>query len=100
MADVAVDVEGWIQLDDELGRIREDARAVNSFMEQRVNTQWEVCSVGLIAEIALIYVVVQRNGAPVWLIRAAWCENNVLQWLARNGILPPAVNSVVWHSGE
>ncbi len=52
------------------------------------------------AEFALIWMCVQRNGAPVWLIRAAWCENNVLQWLARKGILPPAVDSVVWRCAE
>jgi hypothetical protein len=51
-----------------------------------------VC-VGLFAELALI--AVKKNGAPVWLVRAAQCEKNVLQWLVDKKIEPPAVDSIV-----
>jgi hypothetical protein len=55
---------------------------------------------GLFAGFALTSMVVQRNGAPVWLIQAADCVENVLQWLVDKGIKPPAVNSFVWYCGE
>ncbi len=57
-------------------------------------------SVGLFAEFALIRVIVQRNGAPVWLGWAAECNKHVLQWLDDKGIKPPAVDSSVWHYGK
>ncbi len=50
----------------------------------------------LIPRTTLILAVVQKNGAPVWLIRAAVCDKNVLEWLAEKGIKPPAVDSFVW----
>ncbi len=53
------------------------------------------CVVGLFAEFALIWMVVQENGAPVWLFCAAFCEKNVLQWLVDKGIKPPSVDSYV-----
>ncbi len=56
--------------------------------------------VGLFAEFALTWMVAQRNGAPVWLGRAAVCDKNVLQWFVDNGIKPPAVDSWVRHCGE
>jgi hypothetical protein len=42
MTDVIVDKASWEKLNTELSTICEDARKVNSFMEQRVNTKWEV----------------------------------------------------------
>jgi hypothetical protein len=45
-------------------------------------------------------MVVQKNGAPVWLVRAARCDKNVVQWLADKGIKPPAVDSDVCDCGE
>ncbi len=56
--------------------------------------------VALFVEFALILMIVQKNGAPVWLARVAFCDRNVLQWLVAKGIKPPAVDSYVWHCGE
>ncbi len=56
--------------------------------------------VGVRAEFAWTWMVVQKNGAPVWLVLAAWCNTNVVQWLADEKIKPPAVDSYVWHFGE
>ncbi len=97
MGDVVVDKDEWLKLSSELYGIREDATAVNKFMARHANKKWEVCSasVGLFAEFALIRIIVKKNGAPVWLIRAANCEENVLQWLVDNGITSTAVDSFV-----
>jgi hypothetical protein len=46
------------------------------------------------------FILVQRNGAPVWLYRAAWYGKNVVQWLADKGIKPPAVDAIVLRCGE
>ncbi len=54
----------------------------------------------MFAKLVLISVVVQRNGAPVWLELAAFCDKNVLQWFVDKGIKPPAVDSYVWLCGE
>ena len=51
--------------------------------------------VGLFAKLVLTSVVVQRNGAPVWLDQAAGCDKHVLQWLADKEIKPPALDSFV-----
>jgi hypothetical protein len=61
---------------------------------------YEVRVLVLFVEFALIQVVVQRNGAPVWLIRAAQSQKNVLQWLVDKGIKPPALDSFVWQCGD
>ncbi len=58
------------------------------------------CVLALFAEFALILMSVQITGAPVWLVRAAACNKNVLQWLVDKGIKPPVVDSIVWHCGE
>ncbi len=102
MGDVVVNEGEWKRLHDELGDIRTDAGKVNSFMAKHVNTKWKVCRVcvALFAESALIRVIVQRNGAPVWLFRAARCDKNVLQWLVDKDIKPHAVDSWVRHCGE
>jgi hypothetical protein len=102
MGDVVVDEGEWWKLARELHAISEDAGKVNSFMVKHVNTKWEVLNVrvGLFAEFALIRVSVQGNGAPVWLIQAAFCNKNVLQWLADKRIRPPALDSWVRHGVE
>ncbi len=102
MSDVVVDEDEWKKLHSELGGIREDAGKINSFMVKHVNTKWKVCRacVALFAESALIWMIVQENGAPVWLAWAAVCDKNVMQWLADKRIKPPAVDSWVWHGGE
>ena len=54
------------------------------------------CLCWFILALRSILAVVQKNGAPVWLIRAAVCDKNVLEWLADKGIKPAAVDSFVW----
>ncbi len=44
-------------------------------------------------------MVVQRNGAPVWLYRVADCEKHLLKWLVDKGIKLPAVDAFVWLCG-
>jgi hypothetical protein len=102
MSDVIVDKDEWWKLADELYGIRDDAGTVNSFMVKHASTKWKVGSarVGLFVEFARIRMVVQRNGAPVWLVSAALCDKNVLQWLAAKGIKPPVVDSYVRHCAE
>jgi hypothetical protein len=58
------------------------------------------CICWFIRGIHIDSMVVQGNGAPVWLVQAAFCEESVLQWLADKGIKPPAVDSYVWHFDE
>jgi hypothetical protein len=53
------------------------------------------CVRWLFSECALIQVIVQRNGAPVWLYQAAVCDEKMLQWLVDKGIKPPVVDSWV-----
>jgi hypothetical protein len=102
MSHVVVDEDEWCELACELSDIRLDAGKVNSFMVNHVNKKWAVSSAcfGLFTEFALIRVSVQRNGAPVWLGRAADCEKNVVQWLADKGFKTPAVDSYVRHCSE
>ncbi len=54
----------------------------------------------LLPEYALIWMVVQKNGAPAWIVRAADCEKNVLQWLSDKGIKSTAVDSYVSRMGD
>ncbi len=103
MGDKIVVEREWKKLHNELRDIRDDAGKVDSFMVKHVNTKWEVRSarVGLFAEFTLARMVAQRNGAPVWLGRAAICDKNVVQWLADKVMKPPAVDPPwVRHSGE
>jgi hypothetical protein len=49
----------------------------------------------VVPEFTLTWIAAQENLAPVWLLCAADCEKNVLQWLADKGIKSPALDSYV-----
>ncbi len=95
MTDVFVDEDEWEQLNLELSTIRAEAEKVNAFMVQHGHKKWEVCLSCSIRRTHADLLILQKNGAPVWLNSASLCDKNVLQWLTDTGIKPPALNSIV-----
>ena len=59
------------------------------------NGRYAVSLLVLFAGVALTTIVEQKNGAPVWLSRAAACDKNLLDWLDAKGIQPPTVDAIV-----
>jgi hypothetical protein len=97
MSDMVVHESEWMRLASELNDIHANEWKITWFMKRHANKKLSVRSVcvGLFSKFSVMLLVLQINGAPVWLCSAAMCEKNVLQWLAHNAIKPPAVDSWV-----
>jgi hypothetical protein len=92
--DDSVNESEWIKLHCELERAC-DAEKINSFMIQHGHKKWDVRIKVCFFLIFLHLNSLKFNGAPVWHVRAAECDEYLLQWLAGKGIKLPALDAYV-----